>query len=48
MLRTILVIMLMLGLSVVGRMGGGLIHLLMAVATVFLVVQLIAKNKTMT
>lgn len=40
MLWTILVIALTLALIVIGQMGGTLIHLLLAVATLVLVIQL--------
>ena len=40
MLWTILVIGLTLALIVIGQMGGGLIHLLLAGATLILVIQL--------
>jgi len=48
MFWTIIVILLMLGLIVVGQLGGSFIHLLLAVATVFLVIQLFSEDGRLT
>jgi hypothetical protein len=48
MLWTILLIILMLGLVVIGRLGGSVVHLLLAVATVILVIQLFSEKGRLT
>jgi len=45
MLWTILVIALTLALIVIGQLGGTLIHLLLAVATLILVIQLFSEDR---
>jgi hypothetical protein len=44
MLWTILVIILMLGLVVIGQLGGGVIHLLLSIATLVLAFQLFSES----
>jgi hypothetical protein len=46
MFWTILIIALTLGLIVVGQLGGLLIHLLLAVATLILVIQFFSEDGT--
>jgi hypothetical protein len=48
MFWTIIVILLMLGLIVIGQLGGSVIHLLLAVATVVLVIQLVSEDERLT
>ncbi len=46
MFWTIVFIVLALGLIVVGQMGGGLIHFLLAVAMLIFVIQLLSEWRT--
>jgi hypothetical protein len=48
MFWTIAVILLMLALIVIGQLGGSVIHLLLAVATVVLVIQLYSESGRLT
>jgi hypothetical protein len=48
MFWTILLILLMLGLIVIGQLGGSVVHMLLAIATVILVIQLFSEDERLT
>jgi uncharacterized membrane protein len=48
LVSTILLILFILGLIVIGQLGGSVFHLLLAVATLFLVIQLFCEDGRLT